>query len=155
VASTSWNEKSKVLKFVELTCLYPSLHGATWRMWGVGAECLWATWLGEALGQHDRQQEYVRVGCETGVALLHDNNSSLGLHLRGNNSSLGHPVVHHMHNGVSLPAGYTTMVRKLRRVGWRDTSNQPDERGGQEHQPGGKNIVSELVEAVRCAKSLG
>jgi hypothetical protein len=43
VASTSWNEKAKVLKFVELTCLYPSLHGATWRMWGVGAECLWAT----------------------------------------------------------------------------------------------------------------
>lgn len=62
-------------------------------MWGVGAECLWATWLDEALGQHDRQQEYVRVGCETGVALLHGNNSSLGLHLRGNNSSLGHPVV--------------------------------------------------------------
>jgi hypothetical protein len=43
----------------------------------------------------------------------------------------------------------------VRRVGWRDTSNRPDERGGQEHQPGGKNIVSELVEAVRCAKSLG
>jgi hypothetical protein len=60
-----------------------------------------------------------------------------------------------MHNGVSLPAGYTTMVRNLRRVGWRDTSNQPDERGGQEHQPGGKNIVSELVEAVLCDKSLG
>jgi hypothetical protein len=56
VASTPWNEKEKVLKFVELTCLYPSLHCATWRMWGVGAECLWATWLsGEALGQHDRQ----------------------------------------------------------------------------------------------------
>jgi hypothetical protein len=44
---------------------------------------------------------------------------------------------------------------KLTRVGWRDTSNRPDERGGQEHPPGGKNIVSELVEAVRCAKSLG
>jgi hypothetical protein len=43
---------------------------------------------------------------------------------------------------------------KLKRVGWRDTSNRPNERGGQEHQPGGKNIVSELVEAVRCAKSL-
>ena len=84
-----------MLKFVELTCLYPSLHGATWRMWGVGAECLWATWLsGEALGQHDRQQEYVRVGCETGVALLH---VTTALHLRGNNSSLGHPVVHHIH----------------------------------------------------------
>jgi hypothetical protein len=35
VASTSWNEKEKVLKFVELTCLYPSLHGATWRMWDI------------------------------------------------------------------------------------------------------------------------
>jgi hypothetical protein len=23
----------KVLNFLELTCLYPSLHGATWRMW--------------------------------------------------------------------------------------------------------------------------
>jgi hypothetical protein len=44
---------------------------------------------------------------------------------------------------------------KVRRVSWRDTSNRPDERGGQEHQSGGKNIVSELVEAVRCAKSLG
>jgi hypothetical protein len=43
---------------------------------------------------------------------------------------------------------------KLRRVGWRDTSNRPDERGRQEHQQGDKNIVSELVEAVRCAKSL-
>jgi hypothetical protein len=32
VASTPWNEKEKVLKFVELTCLYPSLHGATWRI---------------------------------------------------------------------------------------------------------------------------
>jgi hypothetical protein len=44
---------------------------------------------------------------------------------------------------------------QLRRVGWRDTSNRPDERGGQEHQPGGKNIVSELVEAVCsvCQKS--
>jgi hypothetical protein len=47
-------------------------------------------------------------------------------------------------------------LEKLRRVGWRDTSNRPDERDcGQEHPPGGKNIVSELVEAVRCAKSLG
>jgi hypothetical protein len=46
-------------------------------------------------------------------------------------------------------------LEKLRRVGWRDTLNRPDERGGQEHQPGGKNIVSELVEAVRCVKSLG
>jgi hypothetical protein len=45
VASTFWNEKKKVLKFVELTCLYPSLHGATWRMWGVGVEYLWTTWL--------------------------------------------------------------------------------------------------------------
>jgi hypothetical protein len=42
---------------------------------------------------------------------------------------------------------------KLRSVGWRDTSNRPNERGGQEHQPGGKNIVSDLVEAVRCAKN--
>ena len=84
-------------------------------MWGVGAECLWATWLsGEALGQHDRQQEYVRVGCETGVALLH---VTTALHLRGNNSSLGHPVVHHIHNGVSLPAGYATMVRKIEKSG--------------------------------------
>jgi hypothetical protein len=108
-------EKEKVLKFVELTCLYPSLHGATWRMWGVGAECLWATWLsGEALGQHDRQQEYVQVGCETGVALLH---ATTAFHLRGNNSSLGHPVVHHIHNGVSLPAGYATMVRKFEKSG--------------------------------------
>jgi hypothetical protein len=52
-------------------------------MWGVGAECLWATWLsGEALVQHDRQQENVRVGCETGVALLH---ATTAPHLRGNN----------------------------------------------------------------------
>jgi hypothetical protein len=43
---------------------------------------------------------------------------------------------------------------KLRRVGWRDTSNRPDERGRQEHQQGDKNIVSDLVEAVWCAKSL-
>jgi hypothetical protein len=50
------DEKEKVLKFMELTYLYPSLHGATWRMWGVGAECFWATWLsGDALKQHDRQ----------------------------------------------------------------------------------------------------
>jgi hypothetical protein len=84
-------------------------------MWGVGAECLWATWLsGEALEQHDRQLENVRVGCETGVALLY---ATTAPHLRGNNSSLGHPVVHHIDNGVSLPAGYATMVRKIVKSG--------------------------------------
>jgi hypothetical protein len=65
----------------------PSLHVETWRMWGVGAECLWATWLsGEALGQHDdRQQENVRVGCEAGVALLH---ATTAPHLHDNQSTV-------------------------------------------------------------------
>jgi hypothetical protein len=62
---------------------------------------------------------------------------------------MGHPVVHHIHK-LATPL----WSEKFRRVDWRDTLNRPDEIGGQEHQPG-KNIVSELVEAVRCAKSLG
>jgi hypothetical protein len=116
-------------------------------MWGVGAACLWATWLGEALGQqHDRQQEYVLVGCETGVALLHGTTAP---HLRGNNSSLGHPVVHPYIMAYLCQLATPLWSEKLKRVGWRDTLNRPDERGGQEYQPGGKNIVSELVEAVR------
>jgi hypothetical protein len=97
-----------VLKFVELMCLYPSLDGATWRMWGVGAEYLWTTYLA-LLGQHARQQENVRDGYEIGVALLH---ATTAPHLRGNNSSLGHPVVHHIHNGVSLPAIYGQKIEK-------------------------------------------
>jgi hypothetical protein len=81
-------------------------------MWGVGAECLWATWLsGEALGQHDRQQENVRVGCETGVALLHATYTTI------TPPWACHPVVHHIHNGVSLPAGYATMVSKIEKSG--------------------------------------
>jgi hypothetical protein len=153
VASTPWNEKEKVLKFVELTCLYPSLRGATWRMdVGVGAECLWATWLsGEALGQHDRQQENIRdvkqelLSCMRPLLLTYAAitppwaTQSFTTYIMAYLCQLATPL----------------WSENLRRVGWRDTSNRPDERGGQEHQPGGKNIVSELVEAVRCAKSLG
>jgi hypothetical protein len=71
-------------------------------MAGVGCGCGVSLDHLAALGQHDRQQEKVQVGCETGVARLH---ATTAPRLRGNNSSLGHPVVHHIHNGISLPAG--------------------------------------------------
>jgi hypothetical protein len=110
----------------------------------------WVTWLsGEALGQHDRQQENIRDVKHELLSLLHATTFSAITPPWANQSFTTYIMAYLCQLATPL------WSENLRRVGWRDTSNRPDERGGQEHSPGGKNIVSELVEAVRCAKSLG